>query len=162
MSVQNTSLQPYILQANEGKAIWYTTTRMTLKATRESTGGVLSLIEVLSAPDSAPPWHVHRREDEMFYIIDGSFLFKLGDELFEAGPSSFIFIPRGVPHSFKNVGETVAKFLVFGTPAGFDQYFVAAGTPALEEGLRPQPIDLQQMTVIAAQHEIEILGPPPF
>lgn len=162
MSVQNTSLQPYFLQANEGEAVWYTTTRMTLKATRESTGGALSLVEALMAPDTAPPWHVHHHEDEMFYILDGSFLFKCGDELFEAGAGSFVFLPHGIPHSFKNVGETVAKVLVLATPGGLDQYFVDAGTPALEEGLRPQPLDFQQMAAIAAQHGVEILGPPPF
>ena len=141
MATQPTSLPSYLLQANEGKAVWFRTTRMTIKATKESTGGALSLIEVLAAPDSAPPRHVHYREDEMFSILYGSFLFKLGDELFEAGPGSFVLIPRGIPHSFKNVGETVAKYLVYFTPAGLDQYFLEVGTPALEEGLRPQPFD---------------------
>jgi len=114
------------------------------------------------APETAPPWHVHHRDDEMFYILDESFLFKCGDELFEAGPGSFVFLPSGIPHSFKNVGQTVAKFLVLTTPAGFDQYFVDAGTPALEEGLRPQPVDPEKLTAIAAQYSMEILGPPPF
>lgn len=162
MSAQHTSLHPYILQANEGEAIWYTAARMTLKATGTSTGGTLSLVEVLAPPDFGPPWHVHHRDDEMFYILDGSFLFKCGDELFEGGPGSFVFLPRGIPHSFKNVGQTLGKFLVLGTPAGLDQYFVDAGTPALEEGLRPQPLDFRQMAAIAAQHGVEILGPPPF
>jgi quercetin dioxygenase-like cupin family protein len=162
MSAQNTSLQPYILQANEGKAIWYTTTRMTLKATGESTGGALSLVEVLAAPDTSPPWHVHYRDDEMFYILDGLFLFKCGDDLFEGSPGTFAFLPRGIPHSFKVVSETPARFLVIGTPASIDQYFVAAGTPALDEGLRPQPIDVQQMAALLAQYGMEMLGPPPF
>ena len=162
MATQHTSLYPYILQANEGEAIWYRAARMTLKATSESTGGALSLVEVLFPPDFGPPLHVHHRDDEMFYILEGSFLFKCGDELFEAGSGSFVFLPRGIPHSFKNVGETVAKFLVIGTPAGLDQYFVDAGTPALGEGLRPQPLDFQQMAAIGAQYGMEILGPPPF
>ena len=162
MSAQHMSLHPYILQANEGEAIWYTAARVTLKATNESTGGALSLVEVLAPPDFAAPWHVHRRDDEMFYILDGSFLFKCGDKLFEGGPGAFVFLPRDIPHSFKNVGETLARFLVLGTPAGLDQYFVDAGTPALEEGLRPQPVDFQQMAAISAQYGMEILGPPPF
>ncbi len=162
MATHPTSLQPFILRANEGQAVWYTTLRMTLKATSESTGGALSLVEALAAPGSAPPWHVHHHDDEMFYILDGSFLFKCGDERFEGGPSSFVFLPRRIPHSFKVVSETPARFLVLGTPAGIDQYFVDAGTPALEEGLRPQPIDVQQMAAIATQYGMEILGPPPF
>jgi hypothetical protein len=55
MSAQHTSLQPYCLQANEGEAVWYLTSRMTLKATSESTGGTLSLVEALAAPETAPP-----------------------------------------------------------------------------------------------------------
>ena len=162
MSAQPTSLQPYFLQTNEGQAVCYTTTRMTLKATGESTGGALSLVEALAAPDTAPPWHVHHHDDEMFYILDGSFLFKCGDELFEGGPGTFVFLPRGIPHSFKVVSETPARFLLLGTPASIDQYFVAAGTPALEEGLRPQPVDFQKLAANSAQYGMEILGPPPF
>ena len=162
MATHPTALHPYILQANEGQAVWYTTLRMTLKATGASTGGALSLVEAMATPGSAPPWHVHRHDDEMFYILDGSFLFKCGEEFYNGGPGTFAFLPRGIPHSFKVVSETVAKFLVLGTPAAIDQYFIAAGTPALEEGIRPQPIDFQQMAAIAAQYGIEILGPPPF
>ena len=162
MSAQYTSLHPYILQANEGEAVWYTTLRMTLKATGESTGGALSLVEALAAPGTTPPWHVHHHDDEMFYILEGSFLFKCGDKRFEGGLGSFVFLPRGIPHSFKVVGETPARFLVLGTPGGVDQYFVAAGTPALEEGLRPQPIDFQKLATISAQYGMEILGPSPF
>jgi quercetin dioxygenase-like cupin family protein len=162
MSAQPTSLHPYFLRANEGEALWYTTLRMTLKATSKSTGGTLSLVEALAAPGTTPPWHVHHHDDEMFYILEGSFLFKCGDERFEGGPGTFVFLPRGIPHSFKVVGETVARFLVLGTPAGVDQYFVDAGTPALEEGLRPQPIDFQKLAAISAQYGMEILGPSPF
>ncbi len=162
MAAQHTSLHPYYLQANEGEAVWYLTSRMTLKATSESTGGTLSLIEALVAPETAVPWHVHHRDDEMFYILDGSFLFKCGDELFQAGPGSFVFLPRDIPHSLKNVGQTVAKVLVLSTPAGLHQYFVDAGTPALEDGLRPQPVDPQKLAAVAAQYGMEILGPPPF
>src|SRR5260370_17913330 len=86
MSVQHTSLQPYILQANEGEAIWYTAARMTLKATSESTGGALSLVEVLAPPDFAAPGHVHRRGAEMFFILDASVLFQRRDTLFSAYP----------------------------------------------------------------------------
>jgi mannose-6-phosphate isomerase-like protein (cupin superfamily) len=162
MSAQPTSLHPYILQANEGEAVWYLTTRMTLKATSASTGGTLSLVEALAAPGTAPLWHVHQRDDEMFYILDGAFLFQCGDERFEGGPGSFVFLPHGIPHSFKVVGQTLAKFLVLTTPTGFDQYFVDASTPALEEGLGPQPVDPEKLAAIGAQYGMEILGPPPF
>ncbi|HET8851474.1 MAG TPA: dimethylsulfonioproprionate lyase family protein [Ktedonobacteraceae bacterium] len=162
MAAHNASLHPHCLQANEGQAVWFLNSRLTLKATGESTGGTLSLIEALVAPETAVPWHVHHRDDEMFYILDGSFLFKCGDELFERGPGSFVFLPRGIPHSLKNVGQTVAKVLTLSAPAGLHQYFVDDGTPALEEGLPPQPVDPQQGDALAAKYGMEILGPPPF
>ena len=67
MTMQNTTLQPYFLQGNSGEAIWFLTSRMTVKASNESTGGALTVIEVLQAPGGTAPWHVHHREDEMFY-----------------------------------------------------------------------------------------------
>jgi mannose-6-phosphate isomerase-like protein (cupin superfamily) len=162
MEVQNSSLHPYCLQANEGQTVWILNSRLTLKATGESTGGTLSLIEALIAPGSTVPWHVHHREDEMFYILDGSFLIKCGDELFQASSGSFVFLPRDIPHSLKNIGPTVARVLTFCTPAGLDQYFVDGGTPALSDGLPPQPIDAKLLDVLAGQYGQEILGPPPF
>src|SRR5258708_19569904 len=100
MATHPTSLQPYILRANEGQAVWYTTLRMTLKATSESTDGALSLVEALAAPGSEPPWHVHHHDDEMFYILDCSFLFKCGHERFEGCPTSSVFLPPAIPPTF--------------------------------------------------------------
>jgi mannose-6-phosphate isomerase-like protein (cupin superfamily) len=161
MTEQHTSLHPYCLQANEGQAIWFLNSRMTLKATGESTGGTFSLIEALLPPGSAAPWHVHHRDDEMFYILDGSLLFKCGDDLFQAGPGSFVFFPRDIPHSVKNIGQTVARVLTFSTPA-LDQYFVDSGIPAVEDGLPPQLVDPKLADALAGQYGQEILGPPPF
>jgi quercetin dioxygenase-like cupin family protein len=162
MSMQNTLLQPYFLQAAEGEATWFQSNRLTLKANSESTGGALTLIEALVPAGGASPWHVHHREDEMFYLLEGNVLFKCGDELFQASPGSFVFLPRDIPHSYKNVGETTARWLILTTPAGAEGFFFEAGTPALEDGLRPQPLDPQKLATIAAKYGLEILGPPPF
>ncbi len=62
---QNTARRPYWLRAAEGEAIWFLSTRLTLKATSQSTGGALSVIEALIAPGFASPWHIHHREDEL-------------------------------------------------------------------------------------------------
>ena len=160
MSMQNTMLQPYFLQASEGQATWFLTSRMTLKASSESTGGALTLIEALVAPGGASPWHVHHREDEMFYLLEGNVLFKCADELIQAGPGSFVFLPRDIPHGYRNVGGTTARWLLLTTPAGAEGFFIEAGTPALEDGLHPQPLDPQQLGAIAAKYGLEILGPP--
>ena len=162
MSMQNTTLQPYFLHGNEGQATWFLACRMTLKASNESTGGALTVMEMLQAPGGTSPWHVHHREDEMFYLLEGNILFKCGDELFEGGPGSFVFLPRDIPHSHKIIGETTARWLNLTTPGGGEGFFIEAGTPALEDGLRPQPGNHQQLAASAAKYGLEILGPPPL
>ena len=91
-----------------------------LKASRASTGGSLTLLE--SRLRHGPPLHVHAYEDESFYILDGSLTVTCGRDVFQAGPRSFVFLPRQVPHTFHpNGGE--ATVLLIGTPGGLDEYF---------------------------------------
>ncbi len=96
------------------------------------------------------------------YVLEGEVLIKCGDELFQADPGSFVFLPRDIPHSYKNVGETAVRWLLLTVPAGIEGFFTAGGTPALDDGLRPQPLDRQKLAAVAAQYGQEILGPPPF
>ena len=162
MTMHNTAIQPYVLQVAEGTATWFLTNRMTVKASSESTGGGLTVIDVLAVPGGTAPWHVHHHEDEMFYLLEGDVVFKCGDEVFQAGPGAFVFLPRDIPHSYKNVGETAARWLILTIPAGSEGFFIEAGTPAIADGLRPQPLDPQRLGVVAAKYGLEILGPPPF
>jgi len=154
--------RPYFLRVDEGEASWFLRNRMTVKATSESTNGALSIIEATFAAGFSPPWHVHHREDEMMYVLEGDILFKCGDELFRGGPGSFVFLPRDIPHSFKNLSNKPGRWLVLGTPAGLDRFFVESGTPALAEGLNPLPPDFRKMAEVAARYGQEILGPSPF
>jgi hypothetical protein len=101
-------------------------------------------------------------EDEAMYVLEGEVLFKCGDELFHAGPGSFVFLPRDIPHSYKNGADTPARWLILTMPAGIERFFVEVGTPALDDGLRPQPLDPQKLAALAAQYGQEILGPLPF
>jgi len=91
-----------------------------LKASRASTGGSLTLLE--SRLRHGPPLHVHANEDESFYILDGSLTVTCGREVFQAGPRSFVFLPRQVPHTFRPNGDE-ATVLLIGTPGGLDEYF---------------------------------------
>src|SRR5687768_7091356 len=95
----------YATCAGEGERIWIVGDTMTFKATGERTGGSLVLLENLTAPGGGPPPHVHTREDEFFYVLDGTFEIRIGDELHELGPGGFAFVPRGVVHNFRNAGD---------------------------------------------------------
>lgn len=162
MSENETRSRPYFLQAGEGEASWFLSSRMTVKATRESTHGALSILEATFAAGFSPPWHVHHREDEMMYVLEGDILFKCGDELFRGGPGSFVFLPRDFPHGFKNLSDKPGRWLVLGTPADLDRFFIEGGSPARASGLNPQPPDFRKLAEVAARYGQEILGPSPF
>ncbi len=114
--------------------------------------GPLGVVDFRDIPaGDMPPLHVHRNEDEGFYVISGQVTLFLPGREIELGPGDFALAPRGVPHAYR-VGNEPAHMLVTSTPGGFER-FVAAVADA-------GAIDPEGLTAIAADHDIEILGPP--
>jgi mannose-6-phosphate isomerase-like protein (cupin superfamily) len=145
----------------DGQTIWFGNNRLTLKATAATTGGLFALWEALAPPGDSPALHVHRADDESFFVIEGRLRFRCGDRDIAAGPGSFVFLPRGVPHSFVVEGSNNARFLGLLTPGGGEQFFVDAGRPAEAEGLPPKmPPDIELLKRMSAKHGIQIVGPP--
>jgi mannose-6-phosphate isomerase-like protein (cupin superfamily) len=154
-------VEPYVLGAGEGESTWFLATRMTVKATRASTGGSIGLVEALIAPGFAPPLHVHHAEDEPMWVLEGDVTFTCGDRTLKAGPGSFVYLPRDVPHTFRVEGDTPARILVLHLPAGFEQFYVELGTPALNEGLPPpEPPDFPRILAVMARYGVEYPAPP--
>jgi mannose-6-phosphate isomerase-like protein (cupin superfamily) len=147
--------------AGEGEVVWFTQNRMTIVATAESTGGAHGLTEAIGPAGSSPPLHVHHREDEAFWLLEGELTVRCGDRTFTAEPGSFTFLPRGVPHSFVVEGDRPAHLLSICTPGGFERYFAAAGRPAEDDGLPPQaPPDVALLRRVGEDFGVEIVGPP--
>ena len=90
-------------------------------ARREQTGGALGLFRQIIAPKSGPPTHLHRANDEFFYIVSGEFKFKLGDRVVRTPARSIVFVPRGTAHTFENVGTEAGVLLVGVTPGGWSR-----------------------------------------
>jgi quercetin dioxygenase-like cupin family protein len=90
-----------------------------VKASRRSTGGVLTLIE--SRTRGGAPWHVHSLDDECMYVVEGAISVRCGPDQYEAGPRSFVFLPRGIPHTWDVVGES-AMVLLITVPAGLEEF----------------------------------------
>ena len=130
----------YSLAAGEGERIWIVGDTMTLKATGESTGGGLLLLENLTAPGGGPPPHIHTREDEFWYVLDGTFEIRIGDEVHAVGPGGFAYAPRGTVHNFRNTAETPGRILVGFAPGGMEGFFRESGRPATDDGPAP-PVD---------------------
>jgi quercetin dioxygenase-like cupin family protein len=150
------------LQAGEGEALWAFGVLATIKASGDTTAGRVAVIEHLAPQGAGSPLHVHHREDEWFYVIDGSVTFWVGGDVFEAGAGAFVYGPRDVPHTFM-VSSEQARFLLVTEPAGFEDFMRAMGQPAAALTVPPPaapPADITPLIAAAAGYGIEILGPP--
>jgi len=162
MTTSAPQLAPIALAPEEGEALWAFGFLATMKASSETTGGRVAVIEHLGPRGAGSPLHVHHREDEWFYVLDGELTFWVGGEVVNAPAGSFVYGPRDVPHTFIVASEQ-ARFLLVTEPAGFDGFFRAASEPAARMTIPPaptEPPDIEGLTALAATYGIEILGPP--
>lgn len=90
-----------------------------VKASGQSTGGSISLVD--STATGGAPLHIHRDEDECFFVIDGTITVRCGEHRWTAGPGAFVFLPRNIPHSWDVDGEQ-ARLLIITTPGGFEEF----------------------------------------
>jgi mannose-6-phosphate isomerase-like protein (cupin superfamily) len=95
-----------------GEAWWVVGDTYTFKATGDDTGGALALSAARVPPQGGPPPHIHDREDEFYYLLDGALQVRDGDRLFTAEPGSFVFVPRGRLHCFHNDSHVPARVLI--------------------------------------------------
>ena len=131
-------MPPLILPPGEGVSVENPVGGvLTFKIMSDASGGALTAIETIAAPQDGPPLHVHD-QDELIYTLDGTFRVKLGDTIREAAPGSFVFIPRGTPHTWQNVGAKPGRFFAAVMPAAtaFEEFFMRyAELPAEERGV---------------------------
>lgn len=128
----------------------------------KDTGGAFTLLEALVPPDTGPPPHFHQAEDEVFILLEGRIAFTMGEETVDAQPGSVVYVPKGVPHSFRNVAGGVARMLFMYTPAGMDGMFSEIGSPGERNRQAPplDPKDIAAMIGVAAKYKFTILPPP--
>jgi quercetin dioxygenase-like cupin family protein len=127
---------------------------LTWKARGEQTNGALTALENVIPPGQGPPAHVHAAQDEFWWVIEGELRFRLGGELSRAPAGSFVFVPRGTPHSFQNVGAEPARMLVMFTPAGMEGFFDRLA--ALPEGAAGP----DAFRTLGSEVGMEVVGPP--
>ena len=111
----------YGLKKGEGTRINFRGTSMTMKVMGEWTEGAYSLIEMLHPPHVGPALHIHPRGPEAFYVLEGRYSIRSGEQIHTANPGDFVFIPKGLPHSYQS-GSEGGTVLVL-SPAGLEQYF---------------------------------------
>jgi len=153
--------QGVTLKPGEGKSFWVLGDLCTFKVVGEDTGGSFSLIEVQVQSENGPPSHIHHREDETFYVLEGEFSFLHGDITITATAGSFVYIPKGTLHTFKNIGTSQGRFLAIITPAGFEKFFEEIGEPAIDKSSPPpfNPATVEKLLALAPKYHLEVKIP---
>lgn len=149
--------------ANEGSAYWLTTDLHVFKVVGEDTGGAYALSELTAHPGFGPPPHIHRREDEAYYILEGEFAFVDDGRSFTASKGELVYLPRGRVHAHLASGDVPARALVLVTPAGVEEFVKEAGVAAEEPSSvpsLPEMPELQRIVQTAQKYGIEVPPPP--
>lgn len=123
-----------------GRSVWaFSGDRYTLKVGAAETGGLIGVMEGEIPPGSGPPLHIHQNEDEAFYLVEGRLQVVDVDREFIAEPGSFIYLPRGKAHGFKNIFDAPAKMLMLFMPSGFEKFFLEVGAEVVPGQPAPPP-----------------------
>lgn len=153
------TLKPLAVSGDGGEARWWFNSLAVIRATAADTGGLMSLIEITEPPGSEGPLHVHHREDEGFWILDGSATFEIGDQTIEARAGDYLFGPRDIPHRY-SVGSDGCRMLFIMTPGGFEDLVRAMSQPAASRTVPPpstEEPDWERVAAIARAHGNELL-----
>lgn len=131
-----------------------------VRSTRETTNGAFGLLEHWSMPPGfASPYHTHHLEDEAFYVLEGELAVVVDGKWLQAGPGTYVFGPREIPHGFKVVGHVPVRMLLLCAPGGFEHFVMELSEP--ESTQPPAPPDMAKLIAVAAKYKIDILGPLP-
>jgi quercetin dioxygenase-like cupin family protein len=157
-------LRPLCTRSGAGKALWGPGDLYTYLVTGDQSGGAVFAMEADVPPGAGPPPHVHSREDETLYILDGELEVQLDDEVQIVSKGDFVWLPTGVPHRFTNVsGEPVRMVLSF-TPAGIEQFFEEVFEEVEDRAAEPPPVTpelVERLLAAAPRYGLEFLLPQP-
>lgn len=138
---------------------WWQGATVTIVARSTDTGGAMGVADGIFPAGFGPPLHVHHREDEALLVIEGELRVRQGDRDLTAGPGTWVWGPRGVPHAFRVESER-ARVLVVVTPGGFEEMFEVGGVPADSAAAPPEgPYDPAAAVAIAERFGFEVVGP---
>lgn len=154
------SLDPVAVRSDDGEARWWFAGLAVIKATAGDTGGHMTIVEMTEPPGAEAPLHVHHREDEAFWILEGAVTLQVGDTATEATAGDYVFGPRDIPHGYK-VGDAGCRMLFICTPGGFEDLVREMSEPAGRRTLPPpsddEP-DMERVAAIAEAYGCELLG----
>jgi mannose-6-phosphate isomerase-like protein (cupin superfamily) len=156
------ALEPLAVSSDEGEARWWFGTLAVIKTTAAETGGQLTIIDVTNPPGWEAPLHVHHRDDEGFWILEGSATIEVGDTTIEVGAGDYAFGPRDIPHRY-TVGDSGCRMLFIMVPGGMEEVVRATSEPAPSRTLppppeaEPTPEEVERLKAIVKEYGYELL-----
>lgn len=146
---------PFVLPPDGGKQVRLAALGVRYLVSGDLTGGRFSVVEHPLEPKAVgAPVHTHAHEDEISYVVEGVVGVQIGEDVWEAGPGSVIFKPRGIPHAFWNSGETPARLVEVITPAGFEHYFEEMAQLFAEA--QGGPPDAERAAEVCAKYSLDL------
>ncbi len=158
----NTTARVVVKPAGEGRTVAVVGDVYRFLATGEDTNGKYALWEAIVPPGGGPPPHVHSREEEGFYVLEGEITFTMGDKRLVASAGTFANMPVGTPHAFKNESGKAAKMLISVAPAGLEEMFFEVGVPVppgATTAAPPTQEEIERLLAAAPRYGIEIKLP---
>jgi len=147
-----------------GRSVWLMGMLCTFKAISAETGGAYSVYVAMIPPGAGAPPHIHHRETEAFYMLEGKLDFIAGERAVRATSGDFLHVDKGVLHGYTNPGPEIARYVGIVTPGGLhEQLFAALGEEATSETLPPPPAgppDMAKVIKLASRYDTEVLPPP--
>jgi quercetin dioxygenase-like cupin family protein len=141
-----------VLAAGEGESLNVLGNTVVVLARADDTANALEIIETIAPPNCGVPPHVHSREDETAYVLEGRFEVRVGERVIQADTGTFVCLPRNVPHGFKNVGDATGRVLFTIAPGGLCNMFVELSQ--LPAGAPP---DMSQVAAICGRYGVRFL-----
>jgi quercetin dioxygenase-like cupin family protein len=156
------TLEPVAVHSGGGEARWWFGALAVIKATDADTGGQMTIVEFTTPPGYAAPLHVHHRDDEGFWILEGEVTFEVGEARIEASAGDYVFGPRDIPHRF-TAGSDGCRMLFILVPGGLEELIRETSEPAPSLTLPPPPDEepdraqIERLKAIIAGHGYELL-----
>jgi mannose-6-phosphate isomerase-like protein (cupin superfamily) len=155
---ENRTDQGFVVKANESRfkestLLFGGTSPNDIKVSSKDTDGTLTVFEYIGNVKGGPPLHIHHNQDEIFFIVEGEYIFKVGDRLHQLKKGDTIFLPRKEPHAFAQTSEKGIMYFMFQPSGKMEDYFrklaTFKGPPTPEEGAK-----------LFADHDMQVVGPP--
>jgi mannose-6-phosphate isomerase-like protein (cupin superfamily) len=151
--------------ADSGPATWAMGSLFEHLLSSADSGGELGMALVTQPPGIATPLHLHTREAEAFFLLEGSMTYRAGDEIFHLATGDFIWLPAGLPHAFRVTGSTPVRFLGLTSPGGLMALYDEVGIPATERRLPgsdglPMGEEIARWNEVGPRYGLQVVGPP--